>query len=117
MSRVVSIITFLVSLLFSQITYAKDCSIKIADMNWGSATLMANVDKIILERGYDCDVDLVVGDTVPTFTSMMNKSTPDVAPELWASTVTTLLKKAEREGTLNTINKNPINPVSANNCK
>ena len=98
MSRVVSMITFLVSLLFSQITYANDCNIKIADMNWGSATLMANVDKLILERGYDCKVDLVVGDTVPTFTAMMNKGTPDLAPELWASTVTTLLEKAEQEG-------------------
>ena len=109
MSRVVSMITFLVSLLFSQITYANDCNVKIADMNWGSATLMANVDKIILERGYDCKVDLVVGDTVPTFTAMMNKGTPDIAPELWASTVTTLLQKAEQEGTLKTINQNPIN--------
>ena len=112
MSRVVSMIAFLVSLLFSQITYANDCNIKIADMNWGSATLMANVDKIILERGYDCKVDLVVGDTVPTFTSMMNKSTPDMAPEMWASTVTTLLKKAEREGKLTTVNNNPINGLS-----
>ena len=28
-------------------------------MNWASAELMANVDKIILEKGYDCEVELV----------------------------------------------------------
>ena len=28
--------------------------ITIADMNWASASLMANVDKVILETGYGC---------------------------------------------------------------
>ena len=30
-----------------------------AEMNWASAELMANVDKIILEEGYGCEVELV----------------------------------------------------------
>jgi glycine betaine/proline transport system substrate-binding protein len=30
-------------------------------MNWASAELMANVDKIILEKGYGCEVELVAG--------------------------------------------------------
>ena len=34
---------------------------------------MANVDKIILEKGYDCEVELVAGATMPTFTSMNEK--------------------------------------------
>ena len=45
-------------------------SITIANMNWASAELMANVDKIILEKGYGCEVELVEGATMPTFTSM-----------------------------------------------
>ena len=45
-----------------------DCGdITMADMNWPSATLMANVDKIILEAGYGCSVEMVVGATTTTF--------------------------------------------------
>jgi ABC-type proline/glycine betaine transport system substrate-binding protein len=50
---------------------AVDCgTVSIAEMNWASAQLMANVDKIILSKGYGCDVSVVPGDTMPTFTSM-----------------------------------------------
>ena len=34
-------------------------SVSIAEMNWASAQLMANVDKIILQEGYGCDVEIV----------------------------------------------------------
>ena len=40
----------------------------IAEQNWASAELMANVDKIILEKGYGCEVELIPGATMPTFT-------------------------------------------------
>ncbi len=57
-----------------------DCGdITMADMNWPSATLMANVDKIILEAGYGCSVEMVVGATTTTFASMNEKGAPDVA--------------------------------------
>ena len=58
--------------------------VTIAEMNWASAELMANVDKIILEKGYGCEVELVAGATMPTFTSMNEKGMPDIAPELWS---------------------------------
>lgn len=91
------------------LAFAKECGkVTIADMNWGSATLMANIDKIILEKGYDCEVELVLGDTVPTFTSMKDKGAPDIAPELWASTVSTLLQQAEAQGKLHVLNASPI---------
>ena len=61
--------------------------VTIAEMNWASAELMANVDKIILENGYGCTVELVSGATMPTFTSMNEKGSPDVAPELWLSLI------------------------------
>ena len=44
--------------------------VTISDMNWASATLMANVDKLILKHGYGCDAELMPGDTMPTGTSM-----------------------------------------------
>ncbi len=76
-----------------------DCgSLSIAEMNWASAGLAAWVDKIILEEGYGCDVALVTGDTVPTFTSMNEKGEPDVAPELWVNAVKIALDAAVEEG-------------------
>jgi glycine betaine/proline transport system substrate-binding protein len=80
---------------------AADCgSVSIAEMNWASAGVAANVDKIILESGYGCSVDLVTGDTMPTFTSMNEKGQPDMAPEFWVNSVRIPLDKAAAEGRL-----------------
>jgi len=80
---------------------AADCgSVSIAEMNWASAGVAAQVDKIILQNGYGCNVTLVTGDTQPTFTSMDEKGQPDVAPELWVNAVRTALDKAVSEGRL-----------------
>ena len=54
--------------------------VTIADMNWNSATVIANVDKFILEQGFGCEAELVPGDTMPTGTSMTEKGEPDIAP-------------------------------------
>ncbi|MGO4558195.1 ABC transporter substrate-binding protein [Mesorhizobium sp. 2RAF21] len=63
---------------------AAECGdVTIANMNWQSAEVLANIDKIILNKGYGCNADLVTGDTVPTLTSMTEKGQPDVAPEGW----------------------------------
>ena len=80
----------------------------IAEQNWASAELMANVDKIILEKGYGCEVELVPGATMPTFTSMNDKGSPDMNPEQWANAVYTPLKKAVSEKRLIIANKAPI---------
>ncbi|WP_134681042.1 glycine betaine ABC transporter substrate-binding protein [Paracoccus ravus] len=78
---------------------AEECgNISVAEMNWASAGLAAWVDKIILEEGYDCDVALIAGDTMPTFTSMNEKAEPDMAPELWVNAVKEPLDKAVAEG-------------------
>ncbi len=71
--------------------------ITIADMNWNSATLIANVDKFILEHGYGCEAELVPGDTMPTTTSMMEKGEPDIAPELWSNSAKDAIEKAVAE--------------------
>ena len=88
---------------------AMDCgSVTIAEMNWASAGLMANVDSIILEEGYGCDVEIVAGDTIPTFTSMNEKGQPDVAGELWINAVREPLYKAFDEGRLVSVREGPI---------
>lgn len=88
---------------------ASDCgSVSIAEMNWASAEFMANVDALILEEGYGCDVELIPGATQTTFASMSEKGKPDVAPELWINAVATALAAAKEEGTLVALNDGPI---------
>jgi len=92
----------------SQGAIASCGEITIAEMNWASAELMANVDKIILEEGYGCEVELVPGATMTTFASMNEKGQPMVAPELWANAVATPLNAAVAEGRLHVMNEGPI---------
>ena len=83
-------------------------SMTMAEMNWASAELMANVDKFILEEGYGCEVELVAGATIPTFTSMNEKGVPDVAGELWINAVREPLFAAMDEGRLMSAVEGPI---------
>ena len=78
--------------------------VTIAEMNWASAEFMANVDKIILEEGYGCTVELVPGATLTTFASMDTKGVPDIAPELWTQSVEAPLKAAIAAGSLHSRN-------------
>ena len=96
------------ALFLNNIANAACGKITYANMNWASASLMANVDKIILEKGFGCEVELVPGDTMPSFTSMNEQGAPDVAPELWANSVMNPLKKAVSEKRIHIVNKNPI---------
>jgi len=76
--------------------------IQIAEWNWASGELMANVDKVILEAGYDCTVEMVPGATTTTFASMNEKGQPDIAGELWP------LNAALDAGSLVSANGGPI---------
>jgi glycine betaine/proline transport system substrate-binding protein len=90
-------------------TVVADCgSITMAEMNWASAELMANVDKMILEKGFGCEVELVPGATMTTFASMNEKGQPDIASELWINAVRDPLNKALAEGRLYSANSGPI---------
>ena len=93
---------------FSNVANAECGKLVIAEQNWASAELMANVDKIILEKGYGCEVELIPGATMPTFTSMDEKGEPDMNPEQWANAVYTPLKKAVSEKRLIIANGAPI---------
>ncbi|KQY33807.1 glycine betaine ABC transporter substrate-binding protein [Rhizobium sp. Root483D2] len=76
--------------LAAQQAQATECGttdkITIAEMTWLSAGMLANVTKTVLADGFGCNAEIVPGDTVPTATSMLTKSQPDIAPELWVST-------------------------------
>ncbi len=71
--------------------------VTIADMNWSSATFIANVDKFILQHGYGCDTELVPGDTMPTTVSMLEKGEPDIAPEMWTNSAKAALEQGVKE--------------------
>ncbi|MFV2034361.1 MAG: glycine betaine ABC transporter substrate-binding protein [Halocynthiibacter sp.] len=88
---------------------AQECgNVIIAEMNWASSEMMANVDKLILESGYGCNVELILGATSSTFASMNEKGTPDIAPELWINELGEPLRIAQAEGRLVTANAGPI---------
>jgi len=85
----------------NKIWAADDCGdITIASMNWASAEVIAEIDKLILSEGYGCNAELVAGDTMPTFMSMNQKSEPDLAPELWVNAVKEPLDVAIAKGEL-----------------
>jgi glycine betaine/proline transport system substrate-binding protein len=78
---------------------AADCGdVTIASMNWQSAEVLANLDKFILSEGYGCSAEVIVGDTVPTITSMVEKGKPDIAPEGWVDLLPEVVNRGLKEG-------------------
>lgn len=81
---------------------AADCgtagTVTIAEMTWLSAASLAHVAQHVLASGYGCDAQLVPGDTVPTATSMLTRGQPNIAPELWVSTVQSIWDDAQAKG-------------------
>ncbi|GAA0835563.1 ABC transporter substrate-binding protein [Marinomonas arenicola] len=95
---------------FSVNASAASCgSFTIADMNWNSASLIAHIDQFILNNGYQCDAELIPGDSVPTGISMIEKGQPDVAPELWTNSVKEALDKGVADKRLRYAGKALIN--------
>jgi glycine betaine/proline transport system substrate-binding protein len=97
MKSLLTIAVLLSSVLFAAESNAKCGKVTIAEMNWPSASVIANVDALILKHGFGCEVDLVTGDTMPTGTSMIEKGEPDIAPELWTSNFKEALSKGIKE--------------------
>ncbi len=94
-----SLIVGTLALAGAQSALAQSCGrVTIANMNWQSAEVLAHVDKLILSKGYGCEVELVPGDTMPTLSAMMEKGKPDVAPEAWINAVREPLDAAVKAG-------------------
>ncbi len=88
----------LVAGLVSAHASADECGkVTIAEMNWNSASLIANLDQFILNEGYGCEAELVPGDTMPTGASMIEKSQPDIAPEMWTNALKESLDRGVAE--------------------
>lgn len=59
----------------------------IASMSWQSAEVLASMDQFILNNGYGCNAEILVSDTVPAITSLVEKGQPEVVPEAWVDLV------------------------------
>jgi len=57
-------------------------TIKLGDLNWGSAHFQAEMAKIIIENGYEYPVELVPGKTIALWQAMLLGEV-DVANEVW----------------------------------
>lgn len=67
---------------------AEECGdVSIVSMTWQSAEVLANLDQFILNNAFGCNAEIIMGDTVPSLTSMVEKGQPDLAPEGWTGLV------------------------------
>ncbi|MBO9434859.1 ABC transporter substrate-binding protein [Ruegeria sp. R13_0] len=63
-----------------------DCGeISITEMDWGSAIIVTQVSKFLLEQGYGCSVTIVPSATTPALASVAETGEPDILTELWTN--------------------------------
>jgi glycine betaine/proline transport system substrate-binding protein len=92
-----------------------DCGkVTMAGLSWGSASILGEIDKQILESKFGCEVEMVPGGTVPSFTSMNEKQYPDIMGELWPNAAgIDLYNKAIDEGRVVSVaEESPIGGVA-----
>jgi len=82
-------------------------SIEMASLGWQSAELLTYVNAYILKHGLGCKVSIVIGDTIPTAVSMVERQQPDVAPEFNPNAALAIAGPALAEGRIIGIG-NPI---------
>lgn len=109
MMKLLATATLALGLSAGGVMAQEECGdIVMAEFNWASGELLANVDKIILEEGYGCNVDFVIGGTTSIFAAMNEKGSPQIAGEQWVNALRELLDPALEEGRLHAVNKAPI---------
>lgn len=88
-----------IGLFAAQQAQAASCGdVTIADMSSMSAEFLAAMDRFILNNGFDCNANLVAGDTVPGITAMIEKGQPDIIPEGAVDVVPALYKEGVESG-------------------
>ena len=74
--------------------------IKIAELNWQSGSMIANIDAYILTNGYGHDVELIPGGIDATIQSMMATGSPNIFGEAWTSLLGDSAQEYIANGTL-----------------
>jgi len=78
-----------------------DCGhISISSASWQSAELLASLDKFILDHGYGCDSEIIIGDSMVLSTTMVERGTPELVPEGWFNQMPPVVKQALAQGDL-----------------
>lgn len=78
---------------------AEECGdVSIVSMTWQSAEVLANLDQFILNNAFGCNAEVIMGDTVPSLTSMAEKGKPDLAPEGWTGLVPEVIENGVNDG-------------------
>lgn len=85
---------------------ASACTATLAEMDWGSARIGTAIEKFILEKGYDCTVEVIATTTIPAITSMTETGSPEVITEVWMNTGGTALAKPLADKTV--VNAGPV---------
>lgn len=65
--------------------HAECGEISITEMDWGSAIIVTQVSKFLLEQGYGCTVTTVPSATTPALASAAETGKPDILTELWTN--------------------------------
>ena len=65
---------------------ASDCGeVSITEMDWGSAIIVTQVAKFLLEQGYGCTVQVVPSASTPALASVSETGEPDIITEVWTN--------------------------------
>jgi len=75
-------------------------NISISSASWQSAELLASLDKFILDHGYGCNSEIIIGDSMVLSTTMVEKGTPEIVPEGWFNQIPPIVKQAIERGDL-----------------
>ncbi len=70
----------------------------VAEMNWGSAEMLAQLFGFIIKEGYGCDANVIALTSAPTIAAMAEKGTPHINPETWVNSVKVQVDAGIKEG-------------------
>ena len=90
---IVAVLFVMLSLLTARPSLAdEECgAVTIASLNWASAEIMAEIDRIILSAGYGCDTEISSTESVPILEAIAQSEDARLVPELWVNSIRTQL--------------------------
>ncbi len=97
--------------LFVSTSNANACGkIELGDFDWDSAKLHSAIAGFILEHGYDCEVNVTTGSTLPIMAALY-KGDIDVVMEVWYDNIVDQFKPHEDAGTVSRVGINTPDSV------
>ena len=80
-------------------------TVRIGDLDWGSAKLHTAIARIILEKGYGCKIKITTGSTNPIMAALYAKKL-DVVMEVWKDNIKDQFNKAEQRNAVRSVGIN-----------